>query len=41
MRLERVPDEDAEWLRATVMEMSGRFATRVVDAPDGVLTVAA
>lgn len=41
MRLERAPDEDAEWLRSTVAEMSGRFGTRVDHAPDGVLTVAA
>jgi poly-gamma-glutamate capsule biosynthesis protein CapA/YwtB (metallophosphatase superfamily) len=41
MRLERAPDEDAEWLRATVEEMSGRFGTRVDTAPDGVLTIAA
>lgn len=41
MRLERAPDEDAEWLRATVEEMSERFGTRINAAPDGVLTVAA
>ena len=29
MRLERAPDRDAEWLRATVAEMSRRFGTRV------------
>lgn len=39
MRLERAPDRDAEWLRATVAEMSRRFGTRVESAPDGVLTV--
>ncbi len=41
MRLERAPDEDAEWLRATVAEMSRRFGTRVDNASDGVLTVSA
>jgi poly-gamma-glutamate capsule biosynthesis protein CapA/YwtB (metallophosphatase superfamily) len=41
MRLERVPDEDAEWLRASLEKMSGRFGTRVDTAPDGVLTLAA
>jgi poly-gamma-glutamate synthesis protein (capsule biosynthesis protein) len=41
MRLERAPDEDAEWLRATVEQMSGRFGTHVDNALDGVLTVAA
>lgn len=39
MRLERAPDEDAEWLRASVAEMSRRFGTSVESAPDGVLTV--
>jgi poly-gamma-glutamate capsule biosynthesis protein CapA/YwtB (metallophosphatase superfamily) len=39
MRLERVPDEDAEWLRATVEQMSRRFGTRVDATADGVLTV--
>jgi poly-gamma-glutamate synthesis protein (capsule biosynthesis protein) len=39
MRLERAPDEDAEWLRATVEEMSERFGTRITNAPDGVLTI--
>ena len=39
MRLERAPDRDAEWLRATMAEMSRRFGTRVESAPDGVLTV--
>ena len=33
------PDRDAEWLRATMAEMSRRFGTRVESAPDGVLTV--
>jgi poly-gamma-glutamate synthesis protein (capsule biosynthesis protein) len=41
MRLERAPDEDAEWLQATVVEMSRRFGTRVDTAADGVLTVRA
>jgi len=41
MRLERAPHEDAEWLRARLIEMSGRFATRVERAPDGALTIAA
>lgn len=41
MRLERAPDEDGEWLRASLEEMSERFRTRVETAPDGVLTVAA
>ena len=41
MRLERAPDEDAEWLRATVAAMSRRFGTRVDNAADGVLTVRA
>jgi poly-gamma-glutamate synthesis protein (capsule biosynthesis protein) len=40
MRLERVPDEDAEWLRATVEAMSERFGTRITNEPDGLLTVA-
>jgi poly-gamma-glutamate synthesis protein (capsule biosynthesis protein) len=39
MRLERPPDEDAEWLRASVMEMSRRFATRIDSSTDGVLRV--
>jgi poly-gamma-glutamate capsule biosynthesis protein CapA/YwtB (metallophosphatase superfamily) len=39
MRLERAPDKDAEWLRATVEEVSERFGTRVDNAPDGVLTL--
>ena len=39
MRLERAPDEDAEWLRASVAEMSRRFGTRIGTGPDGVLTV--
>jgi poly-gamma-glutamate capsule biosynthesis protein CapA/YwtB (metallophosphatase superfamily) len=41
MRLERAPDVDAAWLRATMAEMSRRFGTRVERAPDGVLTVGA
>ncbi len=40
MRLERAPDEDAEWLRTNVEEMSGRFGTRINNAPDGLLTLA-
>jgi poly-gamma-glutamate synthesis protein (capsule biosynthesis protein) len=39
MRLERAPDGDAEWLRASVTAMSRRFGTRVATAADGVLTV--
>jgi len=31
------PRSDAEWLRATMAEMSRRFGTRVESAPDGVL----
>lgn len=41
MRLERAPDEDADWLRASVAEMSRRFATRIDTAPDGMLRVGA
>jgi poly-gamma-glutamate capsule biosynthesis protein CapA/YwtB (metallophosphatase superfamily) len=41
MRLERAPIEDAEWLRASVMEMSRRFATRIDISTDGVLRVGA
>jgi poly-gamma-glutamate synthesis protein (capsule biosynthesis protein) len=41
MRLERAPDEDAEWLRATVTEMSRRFATRIDNSTDGMLRVGA
>ncbi len=41
MRLERVPDDDAEWLRATVEQISSRFGTRVVATADGVLTASA
>jgi poly-gamma-glutamate synthesis protein (capsule biosynthesis protein) len=40
MRLERVPDEDAEWLRATVQLISARFGTRIDARADGVLTIA-
>jgi poly-gamma-glutamate synthesis protein (capsule biosynthesis protein) len=40
MRLERVPDTDAEWLRAAVERMSGRFGTRVIADADGVLSIA-
>ena len=39
MRLERAPDGDAEWLRASVTAMSRQFGTRVDTAADGVLTV--
>lgn len=39
MRLERVPDEDAEWLRATVEKISAHFGTRVDAGADGVLTI--
>ncbi len=41
MRLERAPDEDAEWLRASVAEMSRRFATRIDISTDGMLRVGA
>ncbi|MGX9791799.1 CapA family protein [Mycobacterium sp. MMS18-G62] len=41
MRLERVPDEDAEWLRSTVERASKRFGTRIERTGDGVLTVGA
>jgi poly-gamma-glutamate capsule biosynthesis protein CapA/YwtB (metallophosphatase superfamily) len=41
IRLERAPKEDAEWLRATVAEISGRFGTRIETSPDGALTVRA
>jgi poly-gamma-glutamate capsule biosynthesis protein CapA/YwtB (metallophosphatase superfamily) len=41
MRLERAPIEDAEWLRASVMEMSRRFATRIDISTDGVMRVGA
>jgi poly-gamma-glutamate capsule biosynthesis protein CapA/YwtB (metallophosphatase superfamily) len=41
MRLERAPEEDADWLRASVAEMSRRFGTRVETAADGVLIVRA
>jgi poly-gamma-glutamate synthesis protein (capsule biosynthesis protein) len=41
MRLERAPSEDAEWLRATVMEMSRRFETRIDMSTDGMLRVSA
>ncbi|WP_156426587.1 CapA family protein [Mycobacterium sp. IS-3022] len=39
MRLERAADSDAEWLRASVEQMSARFATRVRWESDGALTV--
>jgi poly-gamma-glutamate capsule biosynthesis protein CapA/YwtB (metallophosphatase superfamily) len=41
MRLEGVPADDAEWLRATVEQMSRRFGTRVEKTADGVLTATA
>jgi poly-gamma-glutamate synthesis protein (capsule biosynthesis protein) len=41
MRLERAPDDDAEWLRVTVEQMSERFGTRVDRAADGLLMVGA
>jgi poly-gamma-glutamate capsule biosynthesis protein CapA/YwtB (metallophosphatase superfamily) len=41
IRLERVPREDGEWLRATLAAISERFGTRVESTDDGVLTVAA
>jgi poly-gamma-glutamate capsule biosynthesis protein CapA/YwtB (metallophosphatase superfamily) len=41
MRLERAPEQDAAWLRASMAEMSRSFGTRVEAASDGVLTVAA
>jgi poly-gamma-glutamate capsule biosynthesis protein CapA/YwtB (metallophosphatase superfamily) len=41
MRLERVPDDDGEWLRSTVEQISSRFGTRVDAMPDGVLTASA
>ena len=40
MRLERVGDSDAEWLRAALQRMSGRFGTRVAVDADGVLSIA-
>jgi poly-gamma-glutamate capsule biosynthesis protein CapA/YwtB (metallophosphatase superfamily) len=41
MRLDRAPDEDADWLRQTLSDISWRFGTRVESAPDGGLTVSA
>lgn len=41
MRLERAVHEDAAWLRANVMEMSQRFATRIDISTDGLLSVTA
>jgi poly-gamma-glutamate capsule biosynthesis protein CapA/YwtB (metallophosphatase superfamily) len=38
MRLEGVPDADAEWLRTTVERISSRFGTRVNATADGLLT---
>ena len=39
MRLEHAPDEDAEWLRATVERASGRFNTKVRGVVDGALSI--
>jgi poly-gamma-glutamate synthesis protein (capsule biosynthesis protein) len=39
MRLERAPHEDAEWLRATLAEMSRTFGTFVDNSSDGMLMV--
>ena len=39
MRLERAPQTDAEWLRATIEHTSRRFATRVAARPDDLLEV--
>jgi poly-gamma-glutamate synthesis protein (capsule biosynthesis protein) len=39
MRLERAPEGDTEWLRATVEKISQPFGTRVDTASDGVLAV--
>jgi poly-gamma-glutamate capsule biosynthesis protein CapA/YwtB (metallophosphatase superfamily) len=39
MRLERAPDEDVEWLRASVTDMSRRFATRIDISTEGMLRV--
>jgi poly-gamma-glutamate capsule biosynthesis protein CapA/YwtB (metallophosphatase superfamily) len=39
MRLERAPEDDAEWLRATLTDISERFGTRVERASDGALTI--
>jgi poly-gamma-glutamate synthesis protein (capsule biosynthesis protein) len=41
MRLERVPDEDADWLRSTVEQASRRFGTRIDRTADGILTTGA
>ena len=41
MRLERVPDKDAEWLRTTVEQASRRFGTHIDRTADSVLTVGA
>ena len=41
MRLERAPNDDAEWLRASVAEMSRRFVTRIDISTDGMLKVGA
>jgi poly-gamma-glutamate capsule biosynthesis protein CapA/YwtB (metallophosphatase superfamily) len=41
MRLERAPDADGEWLRATLEAMSQRFGTRINSASDGLLSVTA
>jgi poly-gamma-glutamate synthesis protein (capsule biosynthesis protein) len=39
MRLEHLPDDDVEWLRVSVEQMSSRFETRVRQSPDGMLTI--
>ena len=41
MRLEGVPDDDAEWLRSTVEQISSRLGTRINTTADGVLTATA
>jgi poly-gamma-glutamate capsule biosynthesis protein CapA/YwtB (metallophosphatase superfamily) len=41
MRLEGVPDDDADWLRSTVEQMSQRFGTRINATADGFLTASA
>ena len=41
MRLESVPDDDAEWLRSTVEQISSRLGTRINTTADGVLTATA
>jgi poly-gamma-glutamate capsule biosynthesis protein CapA/YwtB (metallophosphatase superfamily) len=39
MRLERVPQTDAEWLRTTIEHISRRFGTHVAAGPDDLLVV--